>query len=320
MAKLIHFPFFNSARFRLWDGVLVLLVLIILQCQTGCSFGGHYFRETDAPLHIKNGETDPRLTLTQVIGRPASPVVRNMAWPFGRLYFARGLEGYLRETLQPMDILLIRSRPAVTWLTIPSHFTHAAVWLGNPTEAKILLAKGKATWEPYQAALDAGFTLFEAAGDTVRLAGLRNIINTNEIVILRPGKLFNENKSSRYAVLFGFLGKPFDYNFDYRDNTRLTCIETIHSVFPEFDLPVRYSSGRYVLIPDDLAHLAIPDDALIKPIAYILPEGEEDYRLADRNELKSVLSRPVKLKRPEDTVNEGRSPKDVSARESQPSN
>lgn len=260
----------------------------------GCASGGKFYDYSDAPGYVQEGGIDPRLAVTKVFGRPLSPLVRNMALPSGRLRRSAGLEQELLETLRPLDIVLVRSRPAITRLAIPSHFTHATLWLGKPSEIKKAgLLKLPAVQE-HSADLMAGKTVFEAAGSKVHLSGISELTNTDEIVILRPRGLTRSRLRKKFGSLFGHLGTPFDYNFDYNDKSRLTCMETIAMVFPELGLPVRYTVGRYAIIPDDIVRMALNGHAGVRIIQHVVSNGRKRHRIQGSENLGAKIKSPSK--------------------------
>jgi hypothetical protein len=256
----------------------------------GCTGATTYYSAEDAPVTVRNGTVDPRLAATRALGGPLSPIVRNLAAPYGQLQFARGLEAYLARTLRPLDIVLVRSRPALTRELFPSHFTHAVVWLGTPEQLRAY--DGLQLPRKYRGAIAAGKTVYESAGDAVRLAGIDQILNTDEIIILRPTGLSPKRAKAKYAGLLSKLGTPFDYNFDYADKSRLTCMEVVADVFPELGIPVRYSTGRFAIIPDDIVRRAISPGSGLGFVAYLKPQGPESFAVFGIGEASEALSEP----------------------------
>ena len=271
----------------------VLLAAIV----SGCTALTSYYPNSDAPESIKNGKTDFRLALTQTFGQPLSPIVRNVALPYGNLRFTEGLDEHLHKTLKPLDIILVRSRPALTRFAIPSHFTHAVIWLGTQAERDALGISDLPEIKAYRKQLAAGKIVYESAGSEVRLNDIRALKNTNEMVIMRPAPMTKERYQQRYAAMFKNLGVGFDTNFDLLDRTKLTCMEITALVFPEFNLPARYTTGRYTLIPDDLAHLAASSNDTISVVHYIKPKADKEFSVLNARALKEVLTEPKRRTR-----------------------
>ena len=240
-----------------------------------------------------------RLALTQAFGAPLAPLVRNMRAPHGRLYYSEGLEAYLRARLKPLDIIVTRSRPAMTRLMIPSHFTHAMVWLGTADEMKRLGAWNLPEVRPHHAKLQKGNGILESAKDSVRLSPFSEMIDLNELVILRDKDRNPVRLRRKYAALFSNLGVTFDYSFDYGDPSRLTCAELIADVYPEYGIPIRYTTGRKSIIPDDLVRVALEGRTPLRFRDWIHGDGKGGFTRASASEVSDVLTRP---KSPPDRV------------------
>lgn len=217
----------------------------------GC---GGYYRAEDAPGSFGSG-TDLRLGLMQAFGPPLSPVVRNIRTPHGKLSRFAEVEAMLWRELRPLDIVLVRSRPALTRAFIPSHFTHAMIWLGDEAGMRRNGAWASPAVRLRGAELAGGLTVLESSKDSVHLSPFTEMLEVDEVLVLHASPRRPARRS--YEALFERLGTPFDVAFDLSDASRLTCAELIAEVFPEFRLPVRYASGRLAIIPDDIARRAL---------------------------------------------------------------
>lgn len=225
----------------------------------------------------------------QAFGPPLSPIVRNLRAPHGKLYRFPEVEAMLRADLEPLDIVLIRSRPAMTRLFIPSHFTHAMVWLGTEQQLKARGIWSSSALKPYRRSLRAGLSILESSRSSVHLAAFDEMIDVDEVLLL---KLRPEGRlSTKYTRLFERLGTPFDVAFDLSDPTRLTCAELIAEVFPELKIPVRYASGRLAIIPDDIARLAFGRSSYLSFKRYIRAEAG-GFVIGSRGDARSRLTSP----------------------------
>lgn len=274
---------------RRWRAAVAVLFALLI---AGCATQKIYFVEEDAPAYAREGRAGPLLALTQAFGGALSPVVRNLAAPHGELIYRDGLADYLKSELQPLDIVLVRSRPALTRALITSHFTHAIVWLGTEEEMQEAGVLSLPQVRPFDDELAAGRPVLESAGNAVRLSPFSELIDVDEIVILRLRNRGARWQRAKYAALFEYLGTPFDYNFDVRDDTRLTCAELIALVFPELGIPVRFARGRYAIIPDDIARIAVAGSPRISVHRYIWPDTPQSYAVGGRSDVRAVLTTP----------------------------
>lgn len=263
-----------------------VLALALAAALAGC---GGYYRAEDAPASFADGPTDFRLGFMQAFGPPLSPVVRNLRAPHGKLFRFPEVEAMLRAELKPLDIVLIRSRPALTRVFIPSHFTHAMIWLGGERDLKRNGAWSVAALQPYRADIAAGLTILESSKDSVRLSPFSEMIDVDEVLVLRmrpAGPV-----SRKYAGLFARLGTPFDVAFDLSDASRLTCAELIAEIFPELRIPVRYAAGRLAIIPDDIARRALEGSSHLSFRRYIRAEAG-GFAVSARSDVLDRLSSP----------------------------
>lgn len=272
----------------------VLLAAMVLVAATlgGCATQKTYYAEADAPSYAKEGRVGPLLALTRTFGGALSPVVRNLAAPHGELIYREGLAEFVKSELKPLDIVLVRSRPALTRALITSHFTHAIIWLGTEQEMQRAGALTLPQVLGYRDQIAQGRTALEAAKDSVRLSPFTKVIDVDEIVILRMRNRSTAWQRAKYAALFRHLGTPFDYNFDYRDETRLTCAELVAEVFPELGIPIRFTRGRYAIVPDDIARVAVDGSPHITVRRYIWTDTPTSYVAGVRSDVRAVLTTP----------------------------
>lgn len=265
---------------------MLLIATVLTACGTG-----YYALDDERIAHL--GETDDiRLALTQAFGAPLAPIVRNMRTPSGRLFYRNGLEAHLRSKLKPLDIIATRSRPAMTRLMIPSHFTHAMIWLGTEAEMRRLGVWDLPGIRQHHDELRKGHSILESSKDSVHLSPFSEMINLDELVILRDTRRNPKRFRRKYAALFERLGATFDYSFDYGDSSRLTCAELVADVYPEYGIPVRYTTGRKSIIPDDLVRIGLDAGSPLQFQSWIHGNGARPFALAGASDVRAVLTRP----------------------------
>ncbi|MBL4645130.1 MAG: hypothetical protein JKY99_01585 [Rhizobiales bacterium] len=272
--------------------VAFIASIVIAGLLSSCGSLTNYYQSEAAPDHVKAGKKDFRVVFTNVVGPVTSRVFRNARLPNGNLRIADGLREHLKQTLQPLDVVLVRSKPALSRFGIPGHFLHSTIWLGTDEQMKQLGATGLLTSRASRTNLDHNETIVEASAGDVHLVDLDDFIDTDEILIMRPAPMSTSQKRKKYAHINQLLGTKFDTSFDLSDESRLTCIEVIALVFPEFNLPARYSSGRFTLIPDDLAHLAVSKNKILRVIEHIVYVPERKFAVQGRKEVSLLLSHP----------------------------
>ncbi len=265
------------ARMMLAAGYLAL---------SGCGTPFSYSTLESAPPVTQDEEPGFSQKVMAGFGPVVTPVLKHVAARQGRLAQRVGLLEYLRAELRPLDIVVVRSKLAPSRELIPSHFTHTVIWLGGPDDFRRVDAWDLPQVRPHQADIERGLFGIESANVDVHLVSLEDAANVDEIVILRPVHGGDAWAREKYAGYFERLGRDFDFAFDYGDKDALSCIELVHEVFPEFAIPVRYSTGRHVMVPDDLVRIAAEGSPFLEMVRYIkAPDDEERYLLVPKSAL-----------------------------------
>jgi hypothetical protein len=158
------------------------------------------------------------------------------------------IAGYGEEIL-PGDILLERREWHATNIGIPGFWTHAAMYVGTKEQWDAYFAdlpelEGSESAAEYvkgqfpkaYAALQGrdgrghAYSIIEAKRPGVIFTSLEESGNADSIAVLRP----RVSKSGRlHAVMtaFSYLGKPYDYNFDFRTDNEVVCSELIYKAY-----------------------------------------------------------------------------------------
>ncbi len=219
--------------------------------------------------------------------------------------FTRQTLETLRPLLRPGDVLLMRSDSRLTAALLPGFWTHAALFLGTPTEMQELGLRSS----PYAARhwdklMEDGSALgqaIEALFPCVRLNPLEKCLEADHLVVLRP-RLPSAEIVAALGEALGHLGKPYDFEFDFNTTSRVVCTELIYRSFHHrgpisFVLTKRL--GRFTLSGDDI--LAQVLDPLIQgtepaagpfqPVALALTRGDGRPHLAQPERILPLLSR-----------------------------
>lgn len=189
----------------------------------------------------------------------------------------------LAPRLQPGDVLLERREWFLSNIGLPGYWPHAAIYVGTAQERAALLddpevrawvtAQGVADGKfeallksRYPAAYGAGdaadehgnrFRILEAMSEGVVFTTAEHSVAADSLAVLRP-------RLSRLAVAkallkaYGYHGRPYDFDFDFRTDAALVCTELVYKAYapdagkPGLDLPLRTIAGRPVLTPNDI--------------------------------------------------------------------
>jgi hypothetical protein len=178
------------------------------------------------------------------------------AAPAGRLSGDRAVYDDVAAVIQPLDLLLDKSRYRSVDRVIPGYFTHVGVYLGSADE---LRARG--LWEhplvvPHRAAIESGATILEAIRSGVRLTTLEQFLYLDDLALLRPGEMTASDAEATLLRGFREIGKPYDFNFDLESTERMVCSELVYLVFPDLPWPTSSVLGRTIVTPDHVAQMA----------------------------------------------------------------
>ena len=290
--KLVEHPNNGGLLTRLWNGVKNFLRtqqdgLDLIKVQTSHIFGKAFGLSAD-------------------LFQPREGHLKNMSGDDYEL---------LVGTVKPLDVLLQRSRSRLTDKLIPGHYSHVGIWVGTDHELKELgiweqlpglyqNAKEKYAYEgpPFQESVRNGKNLIEALAPGVRLHAMRNFLDSDDLVVLRPEPcgppkpgsqtcLTREKKSEYLLNAFRQIGKGYDFNLNFNTDSELVCSEVAYWTYVDFDIKTDRAMGKHYLRPDEIARSADDfSDPFFPVILYVNGNRvwEEGERL--RKELKLVLN------------------------------
>jgi len=184
----------------------------------------------------------------------------------GKLWNDEKVRERLLGILQPLDLLLEKTPFRLTDSLIPGHFGHVAIWMGSATEldTKGVFARPEMQQAPlsgYRAQIQTGHSVLEALRTGVELNTLNHFLNVDDVAILRPKALSNDDVIESLVRGFRQIGKEYDFNFDVETTGSIVCSELPYHVYPGVRWKTEQQLGRFTISPDDIASLALGDDA-----------------------------------------------------------
>ncbi|MHB8866023.1 MAG: YiiX/YebB-like N1pC/P60 family cysteine hydrolase [Pirellulaceae bacterium] len=170
----------------------------------------------------------------------------------------------LRSQLQPGDVLITRKEFALTNYFLPGFWPHAALYVGLESDMEHLQLAGEfmfLSWLPVFrecGPCDEGRVL-EALKDGVRLRCVTTPLTCDAIALVRP-RLSREHIRDALARGFHFVGRPYDFDFDFSRSDRMVCTEVVYRSYEgvgglRFALVRR--AGRLTLSAEDLMQMAL---------------------------------------------------------------
>lgn len=150
----------------------------------------------------------------------------------------------LKEKLEPGDILLERREWYLSNIGLPGYWPHAALYVGDGQ-------------------------VIEAVSEGVILNTLEHSADADAVVVLRP-RLDASRRQEAVKRARELLGRPYDYDFDFRTDSAIVCTELVYKSYePELRLPFEEILGR----------LATPANLIARKfdLEYGTPEQQLDF-------------------------------------------
>lgn len=197
--------------------------------------------------------------------------------------------------LEPLDILFEKTPFRLTDNFIPGHWGHVAIWVGGREaipelkrlgvwqqlpEIEAYVRKHRGYQGPgFQQAIFENRSIVEALRGGVEINTLNQFLNVDDLAVIRANTLIDSEKREYLLHTFAQIGKPYDFNFDVETSHEIVCSELVFEVYSDFPWPVEQAIGRYTISPDNVAILAVGEEALFAP-TLIYHDGQ---RLSELN-------------------------------------
>jgi hypothetical protein len=246
----------------------------------------------------------------------------------GRSLISSAQVEQLKKLLQPGDVLLERREWYVSNVGLPGFWSHAALYIGTPEDRRTFFADAntqawvKQQGEPtgdlellLQARSPAAYKesqkqqehdhvvrIIEAISEGVSLTTLEHTADCDSLAVLRP-RLSNSEKAQALVRAFHYVGRPYDFNFDFATDAELVCTELVYKSyepangFTGLKFPLTEMLGRKLLPANEIARQfdtqeGTPDRQF--DLMWFL-DGQERKRAAvegSLNEFRSSWKRP----------------------------
>jgi hypothetical protein len=198
----------------------------------------------------------------------------------------------IKSLLEPGDVMLSYTAGYMSNVFLPGKFKHSITYIGDAEErgqiglteeglaamatddrqARRMLAAARMERLPSGEEAD----VIEAVAEGVRIYSLEKLLTThiNRLVVLRP-RITQEQTKNQVACLYRYVGRPYDFRFDFSDGSRNYCSELVYrTLVPtgSFDFQLTKQRGHWVLTADDIVNYYLDTD----------PEAFDFVLLADR--------------------------------------
>jgi hypothetical protein len=210
----------------------------------------------------------------------------------------------LAGKLQPGDVLLTRNDHRLTAALLPGFWAHAALFIGGRSELAALGLRSHPYvlkhWDQIEENSGLGLVI-EALAPRVQLNPLKKCLRVDHVVVLRS-TLPAVDIASAIGEALGHLGKPYDFEFDFNNSSRIVCTELVYRSYHHRG-PVTFSLtkrlGRYTLTGDDLItqvldgmrESGIPKGVCFRPVALVLTRRDGKPHVAEPDRILPLLQR-----------------------------
>ena len=187
----------------------------------------------------------------------------------------------MRRHLRPGDIIVERRNWYLSNIGLPGFWPHAELYVGNPEEVSLFFSEPSVTkyyrslgykdfidylgrtyphlMKEYRKNASDGFPhrIIEAVSEGVKFSSLQEGTSADYIGVLRP-RLSKLDVAKAIDVAFSYIGRPYDFNFDFLTDRSIVCSELIYKVYQNgpgkkgIDLRLREIAGRKAMPPNDI--------------------------------------------------------------------
>ncbi|MBF0545809.1 MAG: hypothetical protein HQM08_15305 [Candidatus Riflebacteria bacterium] len=159
----------------------------------------------------------------------------------------------MKSHLKPGDILFERENWFMSNIFLPGFWTHSIIYVGTAQD----LEKMGLTENPWVAMHIKDFSqpdrhgherrALEAVSEGVIMSSLEDACDADYIAALRP-RLSDEQIKDAIIKAFAYVGRPYDFMFDFQTDDKLVCSELVYRSFRDkLSLNLIRKAGRWAL-------------------------------------------------------------------------
>lgn len=180
----------------------------------------------------------------------------------------------MQPALEPGDIFLVRSNWRITNVGIPGFWTHTSLYTGTfqeldvyfdslfpqngyKTFSELVAAEYPVVYERYQTDPDS-MAVIEAMKEGVIIEPMTVSLNSDFVAVLRP-QVEKQDVLQAITTAYSHFQKPYDFAFDFQDDSRFYCSELVYSSYlstPQERRVIISTStlaGKELISPHDIA-------------------------------------------------------------------
>lgn len=221
-------------------------------------------------------------------------------WRKGGCLIAQKQIEELASSLEPGDVLLERREWYLSNVGLPGFWPHAALFVGTPEVRRAFFddpevkawvaAQGQADGD-FEALLSARYPeayaesgkpvedghrprVLEAIGEGVLFTTLEHSAAADSLAVLRP-RLSRKERAVALWRAFPYVGRPYDYNFDFATDSALVCTELVCKSYEA----CADSRGLQLPVLNILGRLATPANEIVRQFDATFGKPDQQYDL-----------------------------------------
>jgi hypothetical protein len=189
----------------------------------------------------------------------------------------------LRALMRPGDIMLQRREWYLSNVGLPGFWSHAAIYVGTPDERRAyfddeevhswVISRGEPSGDlnrllerTFPASRAARLLppehghaqrVIEAISEGVVFTTLEHSLAADSVVVLRP-RLSRAAIAAAFVRAWGYVGRPYDFDFDFQTDSALVCTELVYKAFE----PSATAPGLHLALEEIVGRTAIPANAI----------------------------------------------------------
>lgn len=211
-----------------------------------------------------------------------------------------------KDRFRPGDIMLERRSWHMTNAGIPGFWPHAAFYIGTLEQmdrffeglpdlkgaaaSDVIAARFPEAYKQMRRETSEGWSycIVEAIKPGVELTAVEQSANADYLAVLRP-RVSRAAKFKAVLNAIGWLGLPYDYNFNFATDSAFVCSEVVYKAYLDtegFSIRPIVSSGRLLLPPNAFAkkfsvEYGTPEQEL--DLVLFLDGDEKNQTVTERN-------------------------------------
>jgi hypothetical protein len=230
--------------------------------------------------------------------------------PEGRRLISDAQLVELKKQLRPGDIIVERRNWYISNVGLPGFWPHAALYAGSQDDirrafdqndevkkkygvfSEYLAKTRSAGWKALGEKDPSGHphVIIEAISEGVVAASLEHSCGADYVAALRP-TLPEVDVATAIDRALSYLGRPYDFDFDFATDDRIVCSELVIKAYEPADATVRGIRAPWITVA---GRRAVPPTELVRLFAEDLPKKPQGvlefvYFLDGREETKNAV-------------------------------